>query len=298
MGKRWFFIRSIQCSGKSHAIFKRLHEFQIYFSSFQLNSGVHRFYTGSIPVHFSQYTFPFLLLRCHFPSLTSFIQGVFYKRNGSIYFSSIDESHAGRYSCTPYNDLGTEGPSPLIHVFVQHPPVFTLKPKPIYVHKLGDTVTMQCDASENDGRRPEIQWRRKDGTPLPFGRVQIDNINFAIENINETDRGIYECVASNSASTLTVDAELLIENVAPRPPYNLTANSSDTAITLRWEPGKLIATICLINRFICWILAFWHGANHNLLIDFCLFSFPLCVCVCVFRLYSTILGICRLVSLS
>lgn len=98
---------------------------------------------------------------------------------------------------------------------------------------------MQCDASEEDGRRPEIQWRRKDGTPLPFSRVALDNINFSIESINETDRGIYECVVTNSASTITVDAELLIENVAPRPPYNLTANSSDTAITLRWEPGKL-----------------------------------------------------------
>lgn len=40
---------------------------------------------------------------------------------------------------------------------------------------------------------------------------------------------------------MTVDSELLIENVAPRPPYNLTANSTDTAITLRWEPGNLIS---------------------------------------------------------
>lgn len=179
---------------------------------------------------------------CFAPFASKLAQGVFYKRNGSIYFNAIDETHAGRYSCTPYNELGTEGPSPLIHVFVQHPPVFTLKPKPIYIHKLGDTVTMQCDASEQDGRRPEITWRRKDGTPLPFSRVALDTINFSIEHINETDRGIYECVVTNSASTITVDAELLIENVAPRPPYNLTANSSDTAITLRWEPGKLIRT--------------------------------------------------------
>lgn len=78
-------------------------------------------------------------------------QGVFYRRNGSIFFNLVDESHAGRYSCTPYNELGTEGPSPLIRVFVQHPPVFTLKPKPIYVHKLGDTATFQCDATDQDG---------------------------------------------------------------------------------------------------------------------------------------------------
>lgn len=127
----------------------------------------------------------------------------------------------------------------MIRVYVQRPPIFTLKPKPIYVHKLGDTATFQCDATDQSGeRRSIIQWRRKDGTPLPFGRVSIEGINFSIETINETDRGIYECVATNEAATITVDTELLIENVAPRPPYNLTANSTDTAITLHWQPGK------------------------------------------------------------
>lgn len=47
-----------------------------------------------------------------------------------------------------------------------------------------------------------------------------------------------EGTAINEAATITVDSELLIENVAPLPPYNLTANSTDTAITLRWEPGN------------------------------------------------------------
>ncbi|XP_031624013.1 protein borderless isoform X4 [Contarinia nasturtii] len=195
-------------------------------------------------------------LDCHFrsnPPLTNLrwekdgflydpynVQGVFYRRNGSIFFNSVDESHAGRYSCTPYNDLGTEGPSTLIRVFVQRPPIFTLKPKPIYVHKLGDTATFQCDATDQDGQhRPIIQWRRKDGIPLPFSRTTIEGINFVIENINETDRGIYECVAENEAARITVDSELLIENVAPHPPYNLTANSTDTSITLRWEPGYI-----------------------------------------------------------
>lgn len=79
---------------------------------------------------------------------------------------------------------------------MQRPPVFTLKPKPIYVHKLGDTATFQCDATDQDDQhRPIIQWRRKDGTPLPFSRVTLEGINFSIESVNETDRGIYECIA-------------------------------------------------------------------------------------------------------
>lgn len=71
-------------------------------------------------------------LDCHFranPPLTNLrwekdgflfdpynVPGVFYRRNGSLYFSKVDETHSGSYSCTPYNELGTEGPSPAIEV--------------------------------------------------------------------------------------------------------------------------------------------------------------------------------------
>lgn len=77
------------------------------------------------------------LLDCHFranPPLTNLrwekdgflfdpynVQGVFYRRNGSLYFSKVDETHSGSYSCTPYNDLGTEGPSPSISVVSSTP---------------------------------------------------------------------------------------------------------------------------------------------------------------------------------
>lgn len=193
-------------------------------------------------------------LDCHFrsnPPLTNLrwekdgflfdpynVQGSYYIRNGSIYFEKVDASHAGRYSCTPYNVLGTDGPSPLIEVIVQQPPVFTVKPKPIYITKLGETVVMSCDAHDRDGtHRAQVQWRRKDGVPLPFARVTLDGANITIEAINETDRGIYQCVATNQAAAIAADTEIMIENVAPRPPYNLSANSTHTAITVHWEPG-------------------------------------------------------------
>lgn len=156
--------------------------------------------------------------------------------------------------------------------------MFTLNPKLIYIHKLGDTVTFQCDANDQASqKRSVIHWRRKDGTPLPFSRTTIDGINFSIENINETDRGIYQCVASNEAATITVDSELLIENVAPRPPYNLTANSTDTTITLHWEPGSLI-----LNDYVI----------QNSKMVFGLFIIIILSC----RLHSFVLGIHCLVS--
>ncbi|CAD7080232.1 unnamed protein product [Hermetia illucens] len=168
------------------------------------------------------------------------VPGVFYKQNGSLFFSKVDESHSGRYTCTPYNELGTDGPSPLITVIVQQPPVFTIKPKPVYLHKLGDNVTMICDAADRDGNhRPTLVWSRRDGVALPLGRYSIDGGNITIENIVEEDRGIYQCAATNEAATIIADTELMIANVPPRPPYNLTANSSQNAITIRWQPGYI-----------------------------------------------------------
>ncbi|EAT33261.1 AAEL014457-PA, partial [Aedes aegypti] len=196
------------------------------------------------------------VLDCHFrsnPPLTNLrwekdgflfdpynVQGVFYKRNGSIYFEKVDDSHAGRYSCTPYNDLGTDGSSPMINVIVQKPPQFILKPKILYVTKIGGTVEMHCDARDQDGSHtPQISWIKRDGSLLPHGRYQLNGANLTIEDITESDRGIYACQATNEAATISADAEIMIENVSPRAPYNLTGNSSDTAITLRWAPGYI-----------------------------------------------------------
>ncbi|KAK0156816.1 hypothetical protein PV328_012261, partial [Microctonus aethiopoides] len=110
------------------------------------------------------------LLDCHFranPPLTNLrwekdgflfdpynVPGVFYRRNGSLYFSKVDETHSGSYSCTPYNELGTEGPSPSISVVVQRPPVFTITPQRLYMRKLGESLEIPCDAKDGDQSQP------------------------------------------------------------------------------------------------------------------------------------------------
>ncbi|XP_023166123.2 protein borderless [Drosophila hydei] len=168
------------------------------------------------------------------------VPGVFYKMNGSLFFSKVNENYAGSYTCTPYNDLGTDGPSPIISVIVLRPPIFSVTPKAIYIQKLGETAELPCEAIDRDGNnRPTIVWSRKDGQVLPVERHSFSGGNLTITNLVETDRGMYECSATNEAATITAEAELMIENIAPRPPYNLTANSTETCITIRWQPGYL-----------------------------------------------------------
>lgn len=83
-----------------------------------------------------------------------------------------------------------------------------------------------------------LLFLQKDGHPLPLKRHQIEGGNLTLTSLHETDRGIYECFATNEAATITAETELMIENLTPRPPYNLTANSTETSITVRWQPGK------------------------------------------------------------
>lgn len=72
----------------------------------------------------------------------------------------MDESHAGNYTCTPFNDLGTDGPSTVMTVIVQRPPVFSLTPHNLYLKRRGDSVFMPCDAwnGGSDKYKPSISW--------------------------------------------------------------------------------------------------------------------------------------------
>ncbi|CAG2065687.1 unnamed protein product, partial [Timema podura] len=168
----------------------------------------------------------------------AFLNGVFYSRNGSLFFSKVEEIHSGHYTCTPFNDLGTEGPSAAMTVIVQKAPVFTITPNNLYLKKLGDTLEMPCDAVDGTkDHRPTIVWFKKDGTPLPLDRIMIQNGNLTIERIQQSDDGLYSCVASNEVATITADTEVAIETTSPRAPYNLTASASHSSVTLRWMAG-------------------------------------------------------------
>lgn len=193
-------------------------------------------------------------LDCHFsanPPLTNLrwekdgflfdpynVPGVFYSRNGSLLFNKVDESHEGEYSCTPYNSLGTEGASPGVRVRVQRPPALSARPQPLYVARLGATLTMPCAASARSHHdEPTVHWVRKDGSELPSGRHTLDNGNLTIIEVAEDDRGVYVCTVSNEAASIEVETELLVENMPPRAPYNLTVRAHSDSLHLSWVPG-------------------------------------------------------------
>lgn len=59
-----------------------------------------------------------------------------------------------------------------------------------------------------------------------------------ITNIQEDDRGVYRCTATNEAATISTDTEVIVENVPPRAPYNLTAEATSNSVNLKWVAGR------------------------------------------------------------
>lgn len=75
----------------------------------------------------------------------------------------VDESHEGVYSCTPYNTLGSEGASAGVRVRVQKAPALLVRPQPLYVVRLGATLTLPCAAALAANApltTPVLRWTR------------------------------------------------------------------------------------------------------------------------------------------
>ncbi|XP_059471403.1 protein borderless isoform X2 [Neocloeon triangulifer] len=197
------------------------------------------------------------LLDCHFranPPLTYLkwekdgflydpynVPGVFLLHNGSLAFDNVDQGHAGMYTCTPFNDLGSAGSSSPMKVVVQQPPMFTVRPASLYVRRVGNSVKMHCAAESDDFSNQNplvVTWFRKDGTGLPNGRYMLESGNLTIRSLIPGDSGIYICTVANEAASLTAEAELVVEEGALKAPHSLSASSTEDSVLLKWSSSE------------------------------------------------------------
>ncbi|XP_025418737.1 protein borderless isoform X2 [Sipha flava] len=169
---------------------------------------------------------------------------VYHKLNGSLYFNRVRKEHGGKYTCTPFNDLGTEGPSTPMDVIVQHPPKLITVPKVVYFRNLGDNVTMPCEAERFDNKDPAIVWQKADGGSLFNPRVTVTGGNLTLTDVRSEDRGVYRCVASNIAATISVETELIVEeNLFHRKHFDVHVNSTDKNIVAYWKRPYSLCTV-------------------------------------------------------
>ncbi|EEB15044.1 neuronal cell adhesion molecule, putative [Pediculus humanus corporis] len=142
----------------------------------------------------------------------------------------VKEEHSGSYTCTPFNELGTDGPSPKMNVFVLKSPVFTITPQMLYIRRKGESLHIPCEATEEHKiHKPNIVW-------LKNGKFFVRG-NLTLMDLQEEDRGVYQCIASNAVTSIFAETEVMIENTAPRAPYNIQTDSTIDTITVKWKSG-------------------------------------------------------------
>nr|XP_006815319.1 PREDICTED: protein turtle homolog A-like [Saccoglossus kowalevskii] len=129
--------------------------------------------------------------------------------NGNLVIMEVGLQNEGRYTCTPYNNLGSRGESLPTNVHVRDPPVFITRPRSIYQRELGQQVTFQC-AAQGDPK-PTIKWTKVNGD-IPIDRAYSQNGYLTISYLHKEDHGKYECLAENVVATVATSTNLIIES--------------------------------------------------------------------------------------
>ncbi|XP_038617776.1 contactin-5 isoform X2 [Tachyglossus aculeatus] len=132
------------------------------------------------------------------------------KAQGVLEIPNVQLDDAGMYECRAENSRGRNSFRGQLQVFTY----------PHWVEKLNDThldsgspLRWECKAIGKP--RPTIRWL-KNGLPLwPQSGIEMANGVLMIHNVNQSDAGMYQCLAENKYGTIYANAELKILASAP-----------------------------------------------------------------------------------
>ncbi|XP_033002053.1 contactin-5 [Lacerta agilis] len=139
------------------------------------------------------------------------------KSQAVLEIPNVQLEDAGTYECKAENSRGR-------NVFRGQLQVYTY---PHWVERLNDTqldsgdqLRWECKATGKP--RPTYRWL-KNGTPLwAESRIEMVNGVLLIHSVNQSDAGMYQCVAENKHGAIYTSAELRILALAPTfPPSQL-----------------------------------------------------------------------------
>uniref|UniRef100_A0A3B3B5U3 Contactin-5 n=1 Tax=Oryzias melastigma TaxID=30732 RepID=A0A3B3B5U3_ORYME len=132
------------------------------------------------------------------------------KSQAVLEIPNIQQDDSGVYECKAENPRGGTA-------FKGHLQVYTL---PQWVRMINDTQMdsgekLQWECKAISRPRPTYRWLRN-GLPLASqGRVEIMNGELSIHKVQQTDSGMYQCVAENKYGAVYSNAELKILASAP-----------------------------------------------------------------------------------
>uniref|UniRef100_A0A8C4DVD6 Roundabout, axon guidance receptor, homolog 3 (Drosophila) n=1 Tax=Dicentrarchus labrax TaxID=13489 RepID=A0A8C4DVD6_DICLA len=181
--------------------------------------------------------------------------------SGELTIADVQVEDSGYYICQAISVAGSiltkallevETPSDRVPPIIRQGPAnHTLAP--------GSTTQLHCHIMGNP--IPSIQWE-KDGQRIlgNDGRISLmENGTFQITNLQETDSGVYTCLASSSSGetswsgVLTVKGKLSLRDL-PGPPHKpIVTDVSKNSVSLTWQPnaheGGAAVTSYIIEAF-------------------------------------------------
>ncbi|XP_054718152.1 protein turtle-like [Uloborus diversus] len=166
----------------------------------------------------------------------------------SLNLTSVREADQGMYECKVYF-LNRPPDSPKngswVHLDVLAPPHFKLKPPDTVYVKVGESVTLSCEAIGTP--LPAISWSKDNLPLLSSPSVQITATELRINNIQQSDIGDYLCMAKNKEGRVNASTKVIVAGpaVITVPPRN----------TSKLEGGKV--------EFICEAKALPANITHR-----------------------------------
>ncbi|XP_006922969.1 protein turtle homolog A isoform X1 [Pteropus alecto] len=153
---------------------------------------------------------------------------------GSLVIALGNEDALGEYSCTPYNSLGTAGPSPVTRVLLKAPPAFLERPQEEYFQEVGRELLIPCSAQGDPP--PTVSWA-KVGRGLK-GQAQVDsNSSLILRPLTKEAHGRWECTASNAVAQVATSTKVYVLGTSPHIVTNVSVVSVPEGANVSWEPG-------------------------------------------------------------
>ncbi|VDK82636.1 unnamed protein product [Litomosoides sigmodontis] len=132
--------------------------------------------------------------------LISSTNGIKFSSNGKrLDIARLKQSHVGEYTCTAMNEVGTS--SATVHIDVLVPPIINRESTEMTMQlPTAQTLTLICDATGKP--LPQIFWYVNNSMIRETTSNVIIGENgryLQVKDVTLNDRGIYKCVARNSA---------------------------------------------------------------------------------------------------
>nr|XP_056717941.1 matrix-remodeling-associated protein 5 [Euleptes europaea] len=139
-------------------------------------------------------------------------------KNGTFIVRKVQLQDRGQYLCMAQNLHGVDKMIVLLTVLAQQPKILGSRFRDVTVY-FGEKVTMDCQATGLPS--PHISWIFPDRKILQTlstteGRVMLyENRTLSLKDTNFADRGVYKCIASNTAGADSIAVRLHIAALPP-----------------------------------------------------------------------------------